>query len=141
MSDAIFSSSFWRHHEDPHNSLKWPISINPPKSENLPATYVHNFRIMFNSFRKLDKTLKTSKKQINMPWPVYIFSFPKLKYSWFVMFQVYIQVVQTDICICESELLQVLFHYRLLQDTEYSSLFYTVGPCCISVLYILVCIC
>ena len=73
------------------NSIKWPISINPPKSENLPATYVNNFRKMFNSFRKLDKTLKTSKKQINMPWPVYIFSFPKLKYSWFVMVQVYIQ--------------------------------------------------
>ena len=25
---------------------------------------------------------------------------------------------------------QILFHYRLLQDTEYSSLFYMVGPCC-----------
>ena len=24
----------------------------------------------------------------------------------------------------------ILFHYRLLQDTKYSSLCYAVGPCC-----------
>ena len=35
----------------------------------------------------------------------------------------------------------VLFHYRLLQDIEYSPLFYTVGPHCLSILYIVVCIC
>ena len=34
-----------------------------------------------------------------------------------------------------------LSHYGLLQDTEYSPLCYTVGPCCLSVLYIVVCIC
>ena len=34
-----------------------------------------------------------------------------------------------------------LFHYGLLQDIEYSSLCYTVGPCCFSTLYIVVCIC
>ena len=38
-------------------------------------------------------------------------------------------------------LIQILFHYRLLQDTEYSSLCYTVGPCCLCILYIVVCIC
>ena len=32
-------------------------------------------------------------------------------------------------------LLQILFHYRLLQDIEYSSLCYTVGPCCLSFLF------
>ena len=31
---------------------------------------------------------------------------------------------------------QILFPYRLLQNVEYSSLFYTVGPCWLSVLYI-----
>jgi len=31
---------------------------------------------------------------------------------------------------------QILFPYRLLQNTEYSSLYYIVGPCCLSVLYI-----
>ena len=35
----------------------------------------------------------------------------------------------------------ILFHYGLLQAIEYSSLCYTVGPCCLSVLYIVVCIC
>ena len=43
-------------------------------------------------------------------------------------------------------LLQILFHYRLLQDTEYSSLWYIVGSYCFSIFYIyikhiLVCIC
>ena len=33
------------------------------------------------------------------------------------------------------------FHYGLLQDMEYTSLCSTVGPCCLSVLYILVFIC
>ena len=35
-------------------------------------------------------------------------------------------------------LFQILSHYRLLQDIEYSSLYYIVGPCCLSVLYIVV---
>ena len=38
-------------------------------------------------------------------------------------------------------LFQILFHYRLLQDIENSSLSYTVGPCCLSILYTVVCIC
>ena len=33
----------------------------------------------------------------------------------------------------------MLFPYRLIQNIEYSSLCYTVGPCCLSVLYIVVC--
>ena len=37
-------------------------------------------------------------------------------------------------------LFQILFHYRLLQDTEYSSLCYTVGPCGLSIVDIIVCI-
>ena len=38
-------------------------------------------------------------------------------------------------------LFQVLFHYRLLRDIEYSSLCYRVDPCWFSVLCIIVCIC
>jgi len=34
-------------------------------------------------------------------------------------------------------LFQILFHYGLLQD-EYSSLCYIAGPCCSSILYIVV---
>ena len=33
------------------------------------------------------------------------------------------------------------FHYDLSGDTEYSSLCCTVGPCCLSSLYIIACIC
>ena len=36
---------------------------------------------------------------------------------------------------------QIHFPYRLLQNTEYISLCYMVGPCCLSILYIAVCIC
>ena len=34
----------------------------------------------------------------------------------------------------------IFFHYRLFQDIEYSSMCYTIGPCWLSVLYIIVCI-
>ena len=37
-------------------------------------------------------------------------------------------------------LLCILFHYDLSQDIEYSSLYYTGGPC-LSMLYIILCIC
>ena len=37
--------------------------------------------------------------------------------------------------------LQILSHYRLLQDIEYSSLCCVVGPCSLSILYMVVCIC
>ena len=33
-------------------------------------------------------------------------------------------------------LFQILFHYSLLQDIECSSLYYTVGPCCLSIYFI-----
>ena len=35
----------------------------------------------------------------------------------------------------------IIFPYRLLQNIEYSSLCYTVDPCWLSILYIVVCIC
>ena len=37
-----------------------------------------------------------------------------------------------------NTLFYILFHYGLLQDIEYSSLCYTVGPCCLSILYVIV---
>ena len=40
-----------------------------------------------------------------------------------------------------SILFQILFPYRLLQNIEYSPLCYTVGPCFLSILYTVVCIC
>ena len=44
------------------------------------------------------------------------------------------------ICIYICILYQILFHYRLLQDTEYSSLCYTVGPRWLPILYLVACI-
>ena len=38
-------------------------------------------------------------------------------------------------------LFYIIFHYDLSQDIEYSSLCNTVGPCWLSILYIIVCIC
>ena len=35
-------------------------------------------------------------------------------------------------------LFHLLFHYNLSQDIEYSSLCYTAGPCCLSILYIII---
>ena len=40
-----------------------------------------------------------------------------------------------------SVLFQILFPFRLLQNTEQSSLCYTVGPCLLSILNIAVCTC
>ena len=34
----------------------------------------------------------------------------------------------------------ILFHYSLSQNIKYSSLCYTAGPCCLSILYVIVCI-
>ena len=36
-------------------------------------------------------------------------------------------------------ILQILFPYRLLQNTVYSSMCYTVGPYCSSILHIIAC--
>ena len=38
-----------------------------------------------------------------------------------------------------SFLFHILFHYDLSQDTGYSSLCYTVGPCCLSILHLCAC--
>ena len=38
-------------------------------------------------------------------------------------------------------LFPILFHNGLPQDIEYRSLCYTVGTCCLSILYIIICIC
>ena len=63
------------------------------------------------------------------------------------LFLVYSKVIQlyththTHIYICIYVLFHILFHYSLLKDIEYSSLCYTVGPYCLPILYIVVCIC
>ena len=51
--------------------------------------------------------------------------------KWFIYIYVYIYIY----------FFQILFHYRLLQDIEYSFLCYTVDLCWLSILYIVVYIC
>ena len=49
-------------------------------------------------------------------------------------------VYQIDLVIY-TYILFHLFYYNLSQSIEYSFLCYTVGPCCFSILYIIVSIC
>ena len=49
-------------------------------------------------------------------------------------------VQQSDLVIHISIFFQILFPYRYSQSIECSSLCYTVGPCWLSILYIVVCI-
>ena len=49
-------------------------------------------------------------------------------------------VQQSDSVIHIHKFFNILFHYGLPQNIEYSSLCYTVGPCCLYILYIIICI-
>ena len=68
------------------------------------------------------------------------FFFAKIQWIYnVVQFQVYSTVIQLFIYISRYIyiyiLFHILFHYRLLQNIEYISLCYTVGPCCLCILY------
>ena len=43
-------------------------------------------------------------------------------------------------CVHDYNFFHILFLDGLSQDIEYSSLCYTVGPCCLSIFYIVVCV-
>ena len=60
--------------------------------------------------------------------------FFKLKYSWYCVSFKYTAK-------WFSYIFFILFHYRLLQDIEYSSMCYIVGPFCLSVLSIVSIVC
>ena len=62
-----------------------------------------------------------------------------LKYGWFTTcyLLLYSKVIQLYIYI----LFHILFHYGLSQDIKYSSLCYIIGPCCLSILHVIVFIC
>ena len=69
------------------------------------------------------------------------FLFLLLKYSLFhnAVLVSRVRVIQLYMYITEIYiyiLLQILFHYRLLKDIEYSFLCYTVGPSYLSILYV-----
>ena len=67
-------------------------------------------------------------------------NFVLLKYSWFTMS--YFCCIAKCFSYTYTHIpFHMLFHYGLSQDTERISVCYTVGPCCLSVLHIVVCIC
>ena len=53
------------------------------------------------------------------------------------IFHVYSKPIQFYMCVC---VFQINYHYRVYQNTEYSSLCYQINPC-LPILYIVVCIC
>ena len=58
-----------------------------------------------------------------------------LKYSWFaVLCQSLLSCRVTQLPTYRHSFLSILFHYDLSLDVEYSSLCYTAGPCCLSIL-------
>ena len=66
------------------------------------------------------------------------FLFLLLKYSLFhnAVLVSRVRVIQLYMYIYVCNLLQILFHYRLLKDIDYSFLYYTVGPSYLSILYV-----
>ena len=67
--------------------------------------------------------------------------FISLKYSWFTMlcsFLLYSKVLQLYVY---THSFCILLYYGLSQDIEYSSLCYPVRPCCLSILYLIACVC
>jgi len=51
----------------------------------------------------------------------------------------FLSTVVTQLCIYYNIciIFHILFHYNFSQDIEYSSLCYTVGPWCLSIIYII----
>ena len=54
-----------------------------------------------------------------------------LFYLFIFVLNFYLTIVDLQYCVNSGIQLQILFHYRLLQDTEYISQCYTVNPCCL----------
>ena len=70
-------------------------------------------------------------------WGFFNFIFLKLKSSWFtVVCQSLLYSRVTQLYTYRHSSFHILFHYGLSQDIEYSSLCYTVGPCCLPPFYI-----
>ena len=71
------------------------------------------------------------------------------KFKAFILFFLNQSIVDLQCCInfqCTAKWFNYtcmcsLFHYDLLQDIEYNSPYYIVGPCYLSILYMVVCIC
>ena len=76
---------------------------------------------------------------------IFIFIYFLLKCSWFTMLLVSGAQPSDSVLYMYIYAFQICFPYRLLQNIKYSSLWlsvlYIVGPCWLSVFYMVVCIC
>ena len=111
--------------------------------------------------RKRDPRTTHANTPNEYPWGFVCFLFFLMKYinfqccvsfwctaKWFSYIHIFIyihtyvySIIYIHIYVYMYILFQIFFHYKLLQDTEYRSLCYTVGPCCFSLLHAVVCIC
>ena len=89
----------------------------------------------------------SNESALHIRWPKYLsFSFsisPSNEYSGLISFRkvqlIYNIVLVSGVSkVVQLYSFQILFLYRLLQSIEYNSLYHRVGPCCLSVLYIVV---
>ena len=117
---------------------------NPPHRYSVSfATCIHSSN--YNSSEDINISFTTCASS---QWIVHLFYPEEANYSFFLIVEIlliysisakwfsYAQT-HTHIYIYIYILLKIVFHYRLL----YSSLFYTVGSCCLSILYtVVVCI-
>ena len=85
--------------------------------------YAPNFIVILSNCHSF------SNLQQSPPWSREDFSLAKTDYN----------LLKTQVTVPFSNIF--FFSTRLLQDIEYSSLCYTVGPCHLSILYTEVCIC
>ena len=87
------------------------------------------------------RTLPSSLRNVQSPW------WDKILHSFFFIYwsivdlQCFRYTAKWFSYTYISILFQILFYSRLLQDTEYSPLCLTVGPCWLSIWYIVACIC
>ena len=101
-----------------------PHSINCSLLDNCPyGTYSLSDYIYFLDFFFIGTMIPIllKKKLLNSSWFTMLIS---------VYSNIYIYI-----------LFHILFHYGSSQDINHSSLCYTVGLCCLSILHIIVCIC
>ena len=83
----------------------------------------------------------SNESTLRMRWPKYwSFSFsiiPSKEHPGLISFR----MDWLDLLAVQGILKSLLQHHRALPDIEYSSSCYTVGPCCSSIFYIIVCTC
>ena len=91
--------------------------------------------LMNSIFKTLGDNLMTCFSPLHKLWQNSSFLFYLLLYSWIYNVVLIFSYTHTYI------LLKIIFHYGLSQDIEYSSLCNTSGPCCLSILYTIACIC